>query len=215
VRDGDRLYKVQLLGYYGEQAGAPVSGLYQLRYAEVLDSGPGETIELSDIDATAGGPGGSGPAACLDLATGGVFALSLAEAKESSDWQLCFHRESVLVNGGEGGPRGVTAVDLHAREVETEEEIQARTAESELGRFEDVDFEALSDESLDWRGDGVVTPFAARWLEPGTTPPLPADDVWLVVGADGASNYLIAFDALEGDPRVEAATLRARVKSVR
>ena len=111
--------------------------------------------------------------------------------------------------------RVVRADPSRVHDVETEEEIQARTAQSELGRFEDVDFEALSDASLDWRGDGVVTPFAARWLEPGATPPLPADDVWLVVGADGASNYLIAFDALEGDPRAEAATLRARVKSVR
>ncbi len=217
VRDGDLFYKVQILGYYGEQAGAPVSGLYQVRYAEVADSGPGATQELTDVNATAGGAAGSGPAACLDLATGEVTELSLADAKQSDAWHLCFHREAVLVNGGEGGPRGVVAVDLHAAETaaETEAEIQARTADSELGRFDGVDFAMLSDASLDWRGDGVVTPFAARWLEAGTSPPAVVDEVWLVVAADGASNYLMAFDALEGDPREGPATLQVRVKSVR
>jgi len=217
VRDGDQLYKVQLLGYYGEQAGAPVSALYQLRYAEVLESGSGETHELTDINGTAGGATGSGPATCVDLASADTFELSLNEAKESDTWHLCFHREGVLVNGGQGGPRGVAAVDLQASEtsIETEEEIQARTADSELPRFDDVDFAVLSDAALDWRGDGVITPFASRWLEPGADPPATVEDVWLVVAADGASNYLVGFDGIEGDPQQEAATLQLRVKSVR
>jgi hypothetical protein len=217
VRDAQRLYKVQLLSYYGEQAGEPLSGLYQLRYAEVLDAGPGETQELFDINATAGGADGSGPAACLDLASADVSLLSQTEAQESAAWHLCLRREAILVNGGQGGPGGVSAVDLQAHEtpLETAAEIQARTADSELGRFENVDLEALNDESLDWRGDGVVTPFGARWLEPGTSPPTPVDDVWLVVAADGVANYLIAFEALEGDPQQEPATLQIRVKSVR
>ncbi|MCK6589035.1 MAG: HmuY family protein [Polyangiaceae bacterium] len=36
VKDGDRLWKVQVLSYYGEVEGAPVSALYRIRYAELM-----------------------------------------------------------------------------------------------------------------------------------------------------------------------------------
>ena len=42
LRSGDQLYKLQLLGYYGDVAGAPVSALYQLRYAAVNTDGSGD-----------------------------------------------------------------------------------------------------------------------------------------------------------------------------
>src|SRR5262249_12770731 len=48
VRDGDKFWKVQLLSYYGEAQGAPVSALYQIRYAEVTTGGVGATVELTN-----------------------------------------------------------------------------------------------------------------------------------------------------------------------
>jgi hypothetical protein len=217
VQDGARFYKVQLLSYYGGPAGTGDSAMYRLRYAEVSESGAGETLELSNIDATAGGPDGNGSAGCLDLESGDVQQLSLGAAGESEAWHLCFHRDSVLVNGGVSGPGGVSAVDLDSDQtpLETAADVQERSASSELARFDAVDFDVLGDTALVFREDGVVTPFGALWLEPGSDPLAPADDVWLVVAADGASHYLVAFDALDGDPAEEPATLDLRVKSVR
>jgi hypothetical protein len=219
LRDGDHLYKLQVLGYYGEQLGAPVAALYRVRYAEVTDAGVGEVHEVTDIDATAGGSqdDASQPSGCLELDTEKVSALTPAEAAQSDAWQLCFRRESIAVNGGLSGPRGMEAVDLQAAATadETEADIQKRTATSEKDLFESQDFAALTDPSLVYRTDGVVTAFAQRWLEPGTEPLVLSNSVWLVIGADGDSKYLLRFSNLAGDPGVAEATLDVEAKLVR
>jgi hypothetical protein len=219
LRDGERLFKLQVLGYYGEQLGAPVAALYHVRYAEVTPAGVGEAHEVSGIDATAGGSkdDDTEPSACLDLDTEKVSALTPEEATQSDAWQLCFRRESIAVNGGLSGPRGMSAVDLQAAESadETEAEIQARTADSEQARFDAGDFATLSDAALDYRTDGVVTAFGQRWLEPGSDALTLSDAVWLVIGADGASKYLLRFSDLAADPAMGQATLSLHAKSVR
>jgi hypothetical protein len=219
LRDGERLYKLQVLGYYGERRGAPVAALYHVRYAEVTPDGVAELHELSMIDATAGGSEDSDdePSACLELDRERITPLTPAEARRSMDWQLCFRREAIAVNGGLSGPRGVSAVDLQADETagETEAEIQARSAESEQERFAELDYAALDDSALVYREDGVVTAFGARWLVPGSSPLELSDSSWLVVGADGASKYLLRLSELSGDPGREPAALRLEAKSVR
>jgi hypothetical protein len=218
LRDGQRLFKLQVLSYYGEQLGAPVSALYRVRYAEVTESGLGETHDVAGIDGTAGGSQSddSQPSGCLNLDTEEVSALTPAEAAESDAWQLCFRREGIAVNGGLSGPRGMEAVDLQAALTadETEAELKARTAASEKGRFDEQDFAALSDPGLVYRPDGVVTAFAQRWLVPGSDPLALSDTVWFVVGADGAAKYLMRFSDLTGDPAVEPATLSLEAKLV-
>jgi hypothetical protein len=146
-----------------------------------------------------------------------VSALTPAEAAQSDAWQLCFRRESIAVNGGLSGPRGMEAVDLQAAATadETEADIQKRTATSEKNLFESQDFAALTDPSLVYRTDGVVTAFAQRWLEPGTEPLVLSNSVWLVIGADGDSKYLLRFSNLAGDPGVAEATLDLEAKLVR
>jgi len=219
LRDGDRLFKLQVLGYYGEQLGAPVAALYHVRYAEVTESGFGDVHDVANIDAIAGGSKDdpSQPSGCLDLDTEEVKALTPAQAAESDAWQLCFRRESIAVNGGLSGPRGIKAVDLQAAATadESEAEIQKRTAASEQPLFDAQDFVSLSDPELVYRADGVVTAFAQRWLEPGTEPLALSDSVWLVLGADGSSKYLLRFSDLVGDPALEPATLRLEAKPVR
>lgn len=219
LRDGDRLFKLQILSYYGEVQGAPVSALYRIRFAELLDSGASETQELEGIDATAGGTQTSDgePSACLDLTDQSVSMLTPAQAAKSMAWQLCFRRESIAVNGGLSGPRGVEAVDLQAADTATEAEadIQKRTAASEQALFDDVDYAALSAGTVDWRSDGVATAFAQRWLEPGTSPPALSDSVWLVMAADGAGKYLVKFADLSGELGDSSASLSLRAKSVR
>jgi hypothetical protein len=219
LRDGERLFKLQILSYYGERLGAPVSALYHVRYAEVTADGLGEAHDVADIDATAGGSQDDDdqPSGCLELDSEEVALLTPKEAAASEAWQLCFRREAIAVNGGLSGPRGVVAVDLQgdATANETEAEIQKRTAASEAGLFEEQDFAALSDPALAYRADGVVTAFGQRWLEPGSEPLSLSDTVWLVIGADGASKYLMRLSDLAGDPATGEATLKLEAKSVR
>lgn len=219
VRDGDRLWKVQILSYYGEAQGAPVSALYQVRYAEVSPSGAGATVELPNVDATAGGLGApeTAPSACLDLGTGVITPLAPAEARASAAWHLCFRRDRVSVNGGLGGPRGVGAVDLDAEAAasETLDEVKTRTAASEKARFEAVTHEALSNPKLAYHGDRIVSVFSDAWIEPGAAPMAPALASWLVVSADGVTRDLIAFEGFEGPTSKSPGTVKLRVKKVK
>lgn len=219
LRDGDRLFKLQVLSYYGGLLGEPVSALYRVRYAEVTDAGSGEAHDVAGIDGSAGGSQSDDgqPSGCLNLDTEAVSALTPAEAAESDAWHLCFRREGIAINGGLSGPRGMQAVDLQEQSTpdETEAEVMARTAASEKGLFDEQDFAALNDSRLVYRADGIVTAFGRRWLEPGSDPLALSDSVWLVLGADGASKYLMRFSGLSGDPATEPATLSLEAKLVR
>src|SRR6185312_11470125 len=98
VKDGDALYKVQVLAYYGKRDGAVISGIYSVRYAALAPT-PGDTTELDDVDGTAGGTSAPDDAAsgCLDLGTGARVAHTPDEARASSDWHVCFRRDAISV----------------------------------------------------------------------------------------------------------------------
>lgn len=215
VRRADALYKVQILGYYGDLQGAPTSGIYSLRVAAVGDE-VGATKVIEGLDATAGGPSGGDDAesACVVLETGETLMLTLAEAAASTKWDLCFRRASVAVNGDLGGPGEVTAVDLDraATEGESLEEVKARSAASELGRFDAVVASTLSDPTLPWRGDRIVSAFSDHWIEPGSAPLSPVAATWLVAGSNGTSPFLIAFDRFTGATAAHPGTVRVVVK---
>ncbi|MBX3227516.1 MAG: HmuY family protein [Labilithrix sp.] len=212
VKDGDKLYRVQVLGYYGERDGTSVGALYKIRYGLV-----GQPAKVLDkLDGTAGGANGAPDAKseCLDLGTDARTMLSPAEQRASSAWHLCFRREAISVNGEEGGPRGVTAVDFEAEKVasETPDEVGARTEEGELARFDAVT--AASFEGAALRGDRVVSAFSLLWLERGASPVAPAKNAWLVVGADGKKRYLVGFSRFEGATATSVGTVVMRVKAV-
>lgn len=219
LRDGERLYKLQILSYYADQLGAPISAHYHIRYSELLSDGSGKIREIAGIDAGAGGSkvADSEPSACVELDSERISMLTPEQAAQSDSWHLCFRREAVAVNGGISGPRGIEAVDLQAAETpdETEAQIKARSAESELARFESVDSDRLNDDTLTWKADGVVTAFADRWLEAGSEPLALSETVWFVIAADGSGKYLLKFEDLSGDPAARPATLSLRAKSVR
>lgn len=220
VKSGQRLFKLQLLGYYGDVQGAPISALYHLRYAEVTPDSNGETIDIQKLDATAGGLGGDDQAAsgCLTLATGEQRQLTPTQAAASSFWDLRFRRDSISVNGGLGGPGSVTAVDLDASatEGETLDSIKGLTAENQASRFAAVDYAALTASELDYRGDRIVSAFTDAWFDPSVQPHrLAEDDTWLVVGADGDSRYLIGFTGVEDASTEAAGTVVLRILRVR
>ncbi len=216
VREGEKLWKVQVLAYYAEQQGAPVSAMYRLRWASVDSSGVGMTQELADLDGTAGGsqPSDDTPSECLDLESGARVMHTPEQARNTKDWHLCFRRAAISVNGELGGPRGITAVDLHASETSTEtlEALKERTAESELARFDAIGYAELAASQLIWRGDRVFSAFSDVWVKPGSSPKTPAEYSWLGTSADGLSRYLLIFDGLEGSTEKSPGKVLMRIR---
>lgn len=216
---GDELYKVQVLGFYGEVAGAPVAAIYSLRYAPVTSMGIGPVVGLEGVDATAGGSSGPPDAksACLRLSTGVVTMLAPADAAKSTDWDLCFRRAEITVNGGDVAIGGVTAVDLMDAQTagETFDEVSLRTADTEKPAFDAVDFAALTKPELVYRGDGKRSAFTDRWLVPGKSPLAPKDVAWLVAGSDGETPFLLRFDAFAGATATSVGTVHLEVRTAK
>lgn len=216
VQRGDALWKLQILGYYGEVDGAPVSGIYSVRYARLEADSIGELVTLS-IDGTAGGAGSNpdAPSGCLDLEQRRVRQLSLEELAEDRDWDLCFRRDSITTNGGAGGPGDVRAVNLDASLLadETLTVVKQRTAESEQARFDAVDHDAATDPELEYRLDGPVSVFSDNWYERDGDEAEPVRASWFVRDAEGERNYLIVFRSIE--PRGDGAgTLEIQIRSI-
>jgi hypothetical protein len=220
VKSGERLFKLQLLGYYGDVQGAPISGLFRLRYAEVTPESDGKIVEISKLDATAGGLGGDDQAASgsLTLGTGEQQQLTPSQAAESSLWDLSFRRDSVSVNGGLGGPGQVTAVDLDAAATESEtlEEIKTRTAENQASGFAALDYDALTLPNHKYRGDRIVSALTEAWADSSSDPPqLVFDASWLVAGADGKSRFLVGFTGLKNSTTESPGSVVMRIVKVR
>lgn len=219
VQDGDRLWKVQILSYYGDVEGAPVSAMYRLRYAELPAEGAAlPTQEVVNIDGTAGGATGSEdtPSECIDLGAGERVKLAPKDAVVSGAWHLCFRRETISVNGELGGPRNTFAADLDARDTpfETFDEVKLRTAESSRPAFEAITRDDLTSAGLAYRGDRVVSIFADQWLNPSVTPPEPLDASWVVVTAGGERRFIVTFARFEGATEASPGTIIMRVKPV-
>jgi hypothetical protein len=212
VRDGATLYKVQIVSYYGERAGAPVAALYKIRYADVTAGGPIKELDL--LDGTAGGPAApaSAPSECVDLGSGARVMLTPENARQSSAWHLCFRRQVVTVNGGIGGPRNITAVDLDAAQVATEtvDAVKIKTPEGEAARFSSIT--ASSFDGLPFRGDRIVSGFGDLWIEHRDQTPKPF--AWLVVDASGKQKFLVGFERFEGVTATSPGTIVLRMKRV-
>jgi len=214
VKDGDTLYRVQILSYYGKRDGTGVPALYKIRYGEVGQPAK----EAVDLDGTAGGTTSGDPAApgeCIDLGTGARMMLTPTEARTSTAWHLCFHRQDISVNGEEGGPRGVGAIDFDADKTATEkfEDIVPLTPESELARFDAITAASFDGQTL--RGDRIVSAFSGLWTERGVNPAAPRKLAWLVVGADGKRRHLVGFPRFEGPTATSPGTIVMRVKAAK
>ena len=218
VRRDDELYKVQIISFYGEVEGAPVPAMYQLRAARVNEDGADPTELYQNVDGTAGGPAPDPnvPSECIRLATGARLALTPDEARESSDWDLCFRRDAISLNGGDGGSAGVEAVDLMVDQSsgETLAEVRELTADGELAAFDDTSHAQLTDATLAYRGDGVVTAFTDKWLALGSQPLAPTDHAWLVGGSDGETPFFVGFEAFDGATAEAVGTIQLRVKKI-
>jgi hypothetical protein len=216
VKTGGKLFKLQVLTYYGLDNNTPTSALYQIRYADVTAAtGATQTVM---IDGTAGGLAGppTAPSGCIDLASGAVMMLAPGDAATSSAWDLCFRRDQISVNGGLGGPRGVGAVDLEASQVAGEQlaAVMAETANSEQNLFDGVTTTTFG--SAMFAGDHVVSAFeTGGWLDDSQSPPAPAQDqVWLVVDAGGQHQFLVTFTAFHDATAASPGTVVMQTKPV-
>jgi len=216
VKRGARLWKVQVLSYYGLQDNAPTSAIFRVRYAE-LTSGVGETQTVT-VDGTAGGLSSpaSAPSGCLSLATGQVSMLTDADAQSQTTWDLCFRRDAISVNGEAGGPGEVGAVDLQAAQTAGEPlaAVEAETADGEQPRFDGVD--AASFAGAVFRGDHVVSAFeSGGWLDAAQSPPAPAPgQAWLVVDASGQHTFLVTFSTFQNATTSSPGTVVMHLKPV-
>lgn len=215
IKDGARFWKVQILGYYGDDVANPVSGTYTLRYAELVDGVTYPTSVLSGLEGTGGSEGAADdlPSECVNLGTGERKLMTAPEAQTDSTWHLCFRHASVVVNGGLSGALGVEAADLDSASTPTEtaDDIGRRTADTELRRFESIDYAAVVGQSVAYIEDGVVSAFTHRWLDATSAAPEPG--AWLVHGSDGATAHLVVFDSLEPATVDSANTVRLRLKT--
>jgi len=144
-----------------------------------------------------------------------VTQLPPAEARSSVEWDLCFRRDSISVNGEVGGPRGVGAIDLQAAETSTEQlpAVQKETADSTLARFSEVTRASFS--GLRFRGDHVVSAFeTGAWLE-AVSPPAPARAAWLVREASGERQFLVAFSSFRQPTASSPGTVVTHIKPVK
>lgn len=211
VRDGERTFKVQVLGYYGQRDGAAISALYKVRYAEI---GGGAAEQTIDLDGTAGGTAApdSSPSECLDLGTGARTMLTPDAARASSAWHLCFRRSSISVNGELGGPRNVGAVDLEADKVasETVDAVKIRTADATKSAFDAAN--AASFDGKTFRGDRIVSAFGENWRKSATEP---TNAAWLVQSAGGTQKFLLGFTSFESPTAKSPGTVVARIKPVK
>lgn len=218
IKSGDRTYKLQIEGYYGEVQGAPLSAVYQLRYADVTDGGTGTLQEIDNLNAIAGGPAGdeTAPSNCLVLATAEQLLLTQQEARASTAWDLCFRRDAISINGELGGPGTVSAVNLQELLLEEEElaDVVDRTAENQLQAFLDVTLDDLNDPSLVYRGDRVVSIFSDAWLDFSLAEPQVAAASWVVLNADAERYHLVAFEPFAQPSANPPSLVRLRVRTV-
>lgn len=216
VKNGARLWKVQILTYYGIENSAPTSAYYQFRYADI-SSGVGTTQTLT-IDGTAGGLSAPTTArsGCIDLASGTVSMLTVAEAQASTAWDLCFRRDQISVNGEIGGPRGDGAIDLEVSQTASEQlsTVESETADSEQPLFDGVDASAFAGMTL--RGDHIVSAFeTGAWTNTAQMPPtLVPNQAWLVVDASGQHQYLVALSAFQNATAASPGTVVIHIKPV-
>jgi hypothetical protein len=223
VRDSEGgLFKVQVLSYYDASTNIPESAVYTLRYAEVTEDDSGEVVEIAGLDARAGGvtlpP--SSPAACIDLSSGTTFQLSASEWPTSTEWDLCFQRTEVLLNGGASGRDAVLAVDLdldpnNGADGGVTPAEQQQTAESALEHFENIDYAALNQPSLPWEEHYETRArIGTRWLTGALDSPSPTSGSWIVRGADGESHYALYFTSISAVSAGDRRNVSVQVKAL-
>lgn len=218
VRKGDRLWKLQILSYYGQRSGQDTSGLYQLRYAPVGEAGSEATVTVMDLDATGGGDTAtneSSVAGCLDFASGDVFPLSRGELDSSLDWDVCFLRNDAFANGGLSGPGAVTVADLDPEAVLSVDDLGALTEQAELERFDAVDLATLTDPNLHYYADEQIASFFDdAWVDAPGADAQPTPGTFIVRSADGQRYYVLLCTSIDGATDEAPGMLTFRVKEV-
>lgn len=167
IRKGDTHYKLEILSYYGESGGAPVSALFHIRYAEIDKEGVGSIQDVENINGTAGGMTAKGDAGYFSF-DNGKLELTDEEAEDSTSWDIRFKRHHIALNSGGSGPGDTTGYVL-------EDKV-----------FDEVDWSDVPD------GDAFTAdrlcPVVDAWAEIGPSGDIAFDNcVYIILSADGVS----------------------------
>lgn len=128
---------------------------------------PSASFKTLTLDASAGGPGAlptdpNNKYTYLNLSAGEVVELTDAEANDSTVWEIAFKRDSIKLNGGVSGKKGVAGfftgnnADAYGADGKPIRSwFEAATTESELADFEAVTAAQIPEDSA-FQADKLV-----------------------------------------------------------
>jgi HmuY protein len=150
------------------------------------------------VDASAGGymAAATNPYVYVSLANQARVDVTDRQADASVQWDLALKRDSIRSNGGDSGPGSAGVAELPGADFDTVTAAAATTVELEQDTFVEPDAcEPITDET-----NKPITAFSGWYVyAPATMSLTPADKVYLVRGADGASLYKLRIDSYYAD----------------
>lgn len=150
------------------------------------------------VDASAGGymAAATNPYVYVSLVNRARVDVTDRQADDSVQWDLALKRDSIRSNGGDSGPGSARVAELPGADFDAITAAAATTAEFSRDTFIDPSgCEPLTDET-----NKPITAFSGWYVyAPATMSLTPADKVYLVRGADGASLYKLRIENYYAD----------------
>jgi hypothetical protein len=127
--------------------------------------------------------------AYVSLFDGTPRLVSVADAANSSAWDIGFFATAVTVNGGAAGPAGVLGYCVCQNGALSDAQVGALRASDGLSAFEAVGVSAIPTADSLWRSDALAPAIAGWWRYNSTTREVSAvpDTSYLVRASDGQS----------------------------
>ena len=150
------------------------------------------------------------PAVAGELVTQGrTGRVSVADLASSDAWDIAFDATSVMLNGGDAGPGGVTGYCICQNAGATDDALTHMTPASELADFAGVtSAQAPSDPSA-WQHDSVSTVIDGWWAYDATSHVVSAvpGKVWALRTWAGAPFVKFHVTSLTGSTQTSAGTV--------
>lgn len=145
----------------------PLRGLAAVLLLAACSDSPtgGGTPEPASLTVTLDGSAGWA-FADLDAASP---AVAVANPGTNASWDIAVNATSVMLNGGQAGPGGVTGWCLCQNESATNAEVQAFTAEGNRAAFESTTAADAPADAAAWRADSLASAISGWWAyDPAT-----------------------------------------------
>jgi HmuY protein len=139
----------------------------------------------------------------LDAATP---AITVANPGTNTEWDIAVNATSVMLNGGQAGPGGVTGWCLCQNDAATNAQVQAFTAEQHLPAFLSTTAASAPTDASAWKTDSLSSAITGWWAYNTTTCVVTADStkVWHVRTAEGTGYAKLRVIGLADAARAHA-----------